>query len=238
VRRAGALCALAAAWAALALPTADAAADQRIEAGPGTQYLTTFVTMAQGERLTFLNLDVTGHDVTARKLRKGRALFGTPVLGTGSSAFVDGSQYLTSGQYAFYCSVHPFMQGTLTVTSAGKPAKRPGGDSRAPGIAIEIVSGKLADVQKSGKLQVSYHTDEAGSVRLSGTERVGKKSFALPKDSRQVAANRPVRLSLTLSSDARKALSGASKATFSISGVTRDAAGNQGSGAATRTLKR
>jgi hypothetical protein len=195
--------------------------------------------MAQGERLTFMNLDLTGHDVTAKRLGPGaRPLFGTPVLATGSSAFVDGSQYLTFGSYAFYCSVHPFMHGTLTVTTAGKPAKRPGGDSRAPGIAVEIVSGSIGDVSKSGKLQVSFHTDEAASVKLSGSERVGKQSFTLSGSSRQVGANRPVRVALTLTSKGRKALSGARKATFSVTAMTRDAAGNQGSGGARRTLTR
>jgi plastocyanin len=238
VRRAAALPALAA--AALALGWApSAAADQQIEAGPGTQYLTTSVTMAQGERLTFMNLDVTGHDVTAKKVAADtKPVFGTPVQATGSSAFVDGSQYLTTGRYDFYCSVHPFMHGTLTVTSAGKPAKRPKGHSRAPGIAIEIVSGSLGDVSKSGKLKVSFHTDEAASVKLSGSERVGKKSFALSGASRNVPGNTPVSVALKLSDKARKALSGAHKATFVVSGVTRDAAGNQGSGGARRTLSR
>jgi plastocyanin len=237
MRRAGVLCALAAAAVTLALPTADAAADQRIEAGPGTQYLTTSVTMAQGERLTFMNLDVTGHDVTARRLGADRRpLFSTPVQATGSTAFVDGSQYLTTGRYDFYCSVHPFMHGTLSVSAAGKPARRPAGDSRAPGIAVEIVSSKVRDVAKSGKLAVSFHTDEGATVKLSGSERVGKRTFTLAGTSRKVAANRPVRLSLKLSDKGRKALSGAHSATFRVAAVTRDAAGNQGSGAARRTL--
>jgi plastocyanin len=235
-------------WAALACvasslalalgPAADlAAADQQIDAGPGTQYLTTSVTMAQGERLTFRNLDMTGHDVTARRLGADRRpLFGTPVLATGSTAFVGGSQYLTTGRYDFYCSVHPFMHGTLAVTAAGRPAKRPPGDSRAPGVAVEIVSGKIHDVARSGKLTISFHTDEGATVRLSGGERVGKRAFALLAASRQVAANRPVRLTLKLSSDGRKALAGARKAWFRVAAVTRDAAGNQGSGGARRTL--
>jgi plastocyanin len=238
VRRRVTLAALLAAGAWLTVP-ASAAADQEIAAGPGTQYLTTSVTMNQGERLTFRNLDTTGHDVTARKRGSdGRPLFSTPVIGTGSSALVEGSQYLTAGNYDFICSIHPFMEGELTVTSAGTPARRPGGDSRAPGIAIEIVSSSLGSVAKSGKLRVSFHTDERANVKLRGTARVGKKRFALTGASFRVPANRPVRASLGLSKKARAALRKAGKASFKVFAGTRDDAGNQGSGAARRTLKR
>jgi plastocyanin len=224
----------------LGLAPSAASADQRIEAGPGTQYLTTSVTMDQGERLTFLNLDTTGHDVRANALApRGRPLFGTPVIGTGSSASVEGSQYLTTGSYGFHCSVHPFMRGTLTVTSAGRPATRPAGsDRRAPGVAVEIVISSLGSVERSGKLRVSFHTDERATVALTGTERVGRKSYGLAKDSWRVPGNRPVTVSLSLSKKAREALSGARKARFAIRASTRDSAGNQGSGGASRTLRR
>jgi plastocyanin len=240
VRRARALPALAAATLALALAAPAALADQQITAGPGTQYLTTSVTMNQGERLTFTNLDTTGHDVTAKALGPdGKPLFNTPVIGTGASAFVEGSQYLTTGDYEFICSIHPFMKGTLTVTAAGKPAPRPGGsDKRAPGIALEILSSRLKSVAKSGKLRISFNTDEPATVVLTGAARAGKRSFKLARASRQAPANRPVRVTLKLSNKARKALGKASKARFSVSATTRDAAGNQGSGGVTRTLKR
>ena len=234
-----ALRALAAAVVALAAAASAAGADQQIAAAPGTRYATTSVTMAQGERLTFKNLDTTGHDVTSNgRGPSARRLFGTPVIGTGSSASVEGSQYLTTGSYRFHCSVHPYMTGTLTVTSAGRPAKRPGGDSQAPGVAVEIVSGSLGSVESSGKLRVSFHTDERATVALTGTERVGGQSYGLAKDSWRVPGNRPITVSLGLSKQARNALSGASKARFAVHATTRDAAGNQGSGAASRTLSR
>jgi plastocyanin len=232
--------ALAAAVAALALAAPAASADQEIDAGPGTQYITTSVTMNQGERLTFRNLDTTGHDVTSRLAGPdGKPLFKTPVIGTGSSAFVVGSQYLKTGSYDFYCSVHPFMTGTLKVTAAGKPAPRPPrSDTRAPGVAVEIVSAKLGEVASSGKLQVSLHTDEAATVGVSGSARVGESTFKLAKVTRKVHGNRPVRLALTLTTKAREALKHASKARFSVFASTRDAAGNRGSGSARRTLRR
>ena len=51
---------------AAVLGGASALADQQIAAGPGSRYLTTSVTMAQGERLTFANRDV------ARRLGFGK----------------------------------------------------------------------------------------------------------------------------------------------------------------------
>ena len=43
-------------------------------------------------------------------------LFHTPLIGQNQEAFVEGSQYLTTGSYAFVCSIHQNMTGTLTVT--------------------------------------------------------------------------------------------------------------------------
>ncbi|MFL5779772.1 MAG: plastocyanin/azurin family copper-binding protein [Thermoleophilaceae bacterium] len=231
---------LAAAVAALALAAPAASADQQIAAGPGTQYLTTSVTMDQGERLTFRNLDTTGHDVTARLPGvDGKPLFKTPVIGTGSTAFVDGSQYLTTGSYDFYCSIHPFMTGTLHVTAAGKPAPRPARvDTRAPGVAVEIVSSKLGTVASSGKLRISFHTDERARVGISGSARAGGKTYKIAKLTRKVQANRPVQLGLTLTTKLQEALRRASKARFTVAVSTRDAAGNRGAGSARRTLRR
>jgi plastocyanin len=232
--------ALAAAAATLALAAPAASADEQIVAGPGTQYITTSVTIDQGEPLTFRNLDTTGHDVRARLPGPdGKPLFLTPVIGTGATAFVDGSQYLTTGSYDFYCFIHPFMTGTLSVTAAGKPVPRPARpDTRAPGVAVQIVSAKLGKVAKSGKLQVSFNTNEAARVVVSGSTRAGGKTFKLAKVTRQVKANRAVRLGLALSAKAQEALKHASKATFRVSASTRDKAGNRGSGSARRTLKR
>ena len=232
--------ALAAASVTLALAAPAASADEQIVAGPGTQYVTTSVTIDQGERLTFRNLDLASHDVTAQLLGvDGKPLFATPPIPAGASAFVDGSQYLTTGSYGFYCAIHSFMRGTLNVTTAGKPAPRPARpDTRAPGVAVQILSAKLGKVVSSGKLRISFHTTEAARVVTSGSVRKGGTTYKLAKVTRQVKANHPVRLALALSDKARKALANASKATFKVSASTRDKAGNRGAGSARRTLAR
>ena len=224
----------------LAFTAAPAWADQEIVAGAGSQYLTTQVTMDQGEPLTFRNLDLTGHDVRSKgKGADGRPLFLTPILPAGGSHFVEGSQYLTTGSYDFFCSIHPFMTGTLTVTGAGKPDKRPGGgDSRAPGVSVQITSPSLKKIADSGKLSVSFYTDEAATVKLSGNMRVGKKSYALGTATRQVQRQKPTKVALKLGTKAKEAAKKASKATFNVKATTRDSAGNTGSGGVKRKYQR
>ena len=112
------------------------------------------------------------------------------------------------------------------------------GDKRAPGIALQIEGTKLGSVQKSGKLPVSFRVDERSTVTLTGTEKVGGKSYALAKAVVQARAKRTVHVALSLSRKGRAALAGKKKARFSVVGRPRDAAGNQGYGSATRTLTR
>ncbi|HEX8073591.1 MAG TPA: plastocyanin/azurin family copper-binding protein [Thermoleophilaceae bacterium] len=217
-----------------------ARADQRIVAGPGQRYLTTSVTMAQGEPLTFVNQDRAGHDVTATAGGPdGRPLFATPVIGAGATAFVEGSQYLTAGSYAFYCSVHEFMQGTLTVTSDGTPAQRaPSGDSHAPGVAVRIASRGMRSVVRSGALRVSVTTDEEATVRLEASARAGGRSVAFKPKARSVRAGKRTTVTLAVGRSGRAALAGARSARVTVSVKTRDGAGNEGYGSAARTLKR
>src|SRR3954469_9666176 len=104
------------------LALAPAAQAGTIYAGPPSQFFTGAVTIDQGEKVTFTNLDAISHDVTAAsKDAGGKPLFGTPLQGPGGTADVAGTEYLTTGAYDFGCSIHPNMKGTLTVSSAGTP---------------------------------------------------------------------------------------------------------------------
>jgi plastocyanin len=70
------------------------------------------VTVPRGSTVDFLNLDVPQHDV--RSTTAG--LFASELIGTGQTAPVTGVDRLGPGSYGFYCSLHPNMKGTLTVT--------------------------------------------------------------------------------------------------------------------------
>jgi polyvinyl alcohol dehydrogenase (cytochrome) len=94
--------------------------DAPIVAGPGassTSYATPIATTAVGGAINFVNLDVAKHDVTAvDKGSDGKPLFHTPLIDLGETAPVEGLDRVESGKsYAFFCSIHPGMRGTLSV---------------------------------------------------------------------------------------------------------------------------
>src|SRR5256885_6541708 len=69
-------------------------------------------------------LQVTGstHNATARQTGPdGQALFRSPTISSGNAG-VQGTQYLSAGDYSFFCTIHPTtMQATLHVTGNGTP---------------------------------------------------------------------------------------------------------------------
>jgi plastocyanin len=110
---------------------ADAAV---VAAGPGgfaAGFLTPVSVAPVGGPLTFANADIQPHNViatadfldkkTAKKTAwcKGYAktkcpLFWSATVGTGGQTPVLGLENIESGkQYAFFCSIHPGMKGTL-----------------------------------------------------------------------------------------------------------------------------
>ncbi|HWH44251.1 MAG TPA: plastocyanin/azurin family copper-binding protein [Thermoleophilaceae bacterium] len=239
-RRAG--IGLVAGVAALAAPAA-ASADERIVAGAGNRYLTTAPSIDQGELLTFQNQDVARHDVTATQDGPdGKPLFASELIGQGQEVEVVGARYLTSGSYGFFCTIHPFMTGTLTVTSAGTPLPRPGGgdggantpppaDTTAPSVSVGV-GRKL----RRGRLPVVITTDEAARVTVTATARLGRRTVSLGRLTQSVGAARRTTFSIRLSSRARRALRGQRRVRVRASAVATDAAGNRGRGASTGSV--
>lgn len=168
-RRAGLTLALAAGSMLLAAP-----AHAQISAGPPNTYLTPDVTIDQGESVTFVNADAVEHDVLARdKGPDGKALFRSELIGFAQSTTVEGTEYLVTGSYAFFCSIHPQMEGTLNVSSAGKPVPRPGTKTS---VKLRVLDSKVAKVNRRGALNVRVTTDRAATVQL--TARTGRTVFA------------------------------------------------------------
>jgi plastocyanin len=127
-------------------------------------------TADQGE---VVQLQVTGdtHNATARQPGPdGEALFRSPTI-SGGFAGVQGTQYLSAGDYTFYCTVHPTtMQATLHVTSNGTPQTRPSAQ-------LSVRSKKLAKVSKKGILVAITTTakvDGASLVAKLGKATIGK----------------------------------------------------------------
>jgi plastocyanin len=85
----------------------------------------------QGQALSFVNADVVAHTLTSvatkpKKIKYGKKYYtirvplfdsgGVNSLGTSDVKGVTG---LKPGSYAFYCSMHTGMKGTLVVQAAG-----------------------------------------------------------------------------------------------------------------------
>ena len=124
----------AASLCSLAFASASFGAAQTIIAADDF-YSTASYTADQGDVVPFQNTGTSSHDATARgNGPDGGPLFSMPSIGTGS-ATVKGTQYLTAGTYAFYCTVHPLsMSGNLIISGNGTPVAAPRSRSarRAP----------------------------------------------------------------------------------------------------------
>jgi plastocyanin/glucose/arabinose dehydrogenase len=101
-------------------------------------YTPTPTAIAEGGHLDFTNLDGAPHDVVARDNgADGNPLFRSAVVGQGITTPVAGTEDLDPGAYAFFCSVHPFMTGAVTVgadvpETPEVPEQPPGAPSATP----------------------------------------------------------------------------------------------------------
>jgi plastocyanin len=162
-------------------------------------------TTDQGE---VVPLQVTGssHNVTAHQNGPdGGALFRTPTISGGTTG-VQGTQYLSTGAYTFFCTVHPTtMQATLVVGPGGTPQARPSG-------TLSVRSKKLAKVSKKGILvavTASTKVDGASLTAKLGKTTIGKAGGL------SLAAGQTFQ-TVKLSKAGRNKLRGKQKATVSV----------------------
>jgi plastocyanin len=235
---------------ALAAPTA--LADDQETAAPPNQFVKPDVTIDQGGKLTFQNNDTVEHDVTARDAAPdGQPLFKSPLTSTGQSSTVKGTEYLTHGDYAFICSIHPNMTGTLHVTSSGTAVPRPssgggggggggssssggGGSSTHPRVALKLLDTRLSAVRRRGALRTRVTVGEAATIKL--TARAGRTALAAATVKFTKAGARSVSLKLT--SAGRRAVRHGKRLAVSLSARATDGSGHAVSAKATRTLRR
>lgn len=226
---------------ASAFGVAPAAADERITAGGGNRYLTPSPTMDQGERLTFANQDFARHDVTARgRNAAGRPLFTTPLIGAGQEAFVEGSQFLTTGTYEFFCTVHPSMVGNLTVTSAGTPQTPPGGgDPPAADVAVNarIADSRLSRVVRRRALNVVISVSGAASVRAVATARIRGRSIRLGSEQVDFPGESRGTFSIPVSRTGRARLARADSARVTVALRATSPSGGSDTATVSRTLR-
>jgi plastocyanin len=144
--------------------------------GDGTNhYSSTSYTIDQGE---VAQLQVTGSSHNATANQNGpdnKALFRSPTISGGTTG-VNGTQFLGTGDYTFFCTIHPStMQATLHVTGNGTPQARPHAD-------LSLKSKKLSKAVKKGLLvQVTTNTkiDNVSLTAKLGKATIGKATVSL-----------------------------------------------------------
>lgn len=216
---------------AVLLCASPASADGQITAGPPNRYITTEVTIDQGERVTFSNTDVAEHDVLARDPGPdGKPLFRSELTGFGGTAPVEGTEYLTTGSYRFLCSLHPQMEGTLNVSSAGKPVPRPGAE---PSLKLRVLDKRISRVKSQRALRVRITTGAAATVRM--TARAKGKAFAKGTTKLGGAKTKTVRLPLTRAG--RRLVNRGRRITVTVTANAKDRAGETTKKSAKTTLR-
>ena len=81
--------------------------------GPGATYygyLTPFVIINKGGKVSYTNADAVRHNVASTQ-----GLFRSALANTGETVTVDGTEKLEPGTYEFLCDPHPGMKGQLIV---------------------------------------------------------------------------------------------------------------------------
>ena len=233
---------------------AAALAEERIDAQPSNRYSTPSIEIDQGEKVIFRNGDVATHDVTAtQKGGDGKPLFASPLIEQGEEAEVKNADTLATGQYAFFCSVHPQMKGTINVNGNGTPKPREGApaapgtpagpaadpnDAQAPALSVKILSSAMKKTRSDGVLRVSVGVDEAAAITLKALARpkIGGPlvTIATGKLTMDGAGKRKVEALLTKAG--RRALRGRKRLAVVVTAKAVDLAGNASEEAHGRTL--
>ena len=214
---------------ALAVP---AIAGEITAAPTGDRFSASTFTIDQGETTTFRNTDLTvSHDVVANQTEGGQALFRSDIVPAGSSGPVKGTEFLVTGSYPFRCTLHPGMEATLVVSSAGTPKPKPGsaGDTTAPQGKVAITDRKLAAVRKRRALKVSGTSNEPASfayVAKSGRTVIARGSAAQAGGA-----------TLKLTRAGRKLVANRRTLKVSLGATLTDGAGNKSSASTTKTLR-
>ena len=227
-----------AALATLALAPA-ARADETIYAVPVDRYSSSVVTVDQGEALIFRNADLNRHDLVSKQQAGGKPLFSTPLLSTGGEALVQGVQQLKGGNYEFFCTIHTYMTGTLTVTGAGTPAPAPGpSDTTPPKVTVRVLDSSVSKVVKNGKLRVELTSDEAGNGSVQASIKKGSKTLVIARGTRGFPRPGKATVALPLTKGGKSELRKRKSAAVTVLAQVKDGSGNDGRGTGKRTLQR
>ncbi len=209
---------------------ATAWADETIRTRPQNEFMTPVTTIDQGEKVTLHNTDLVNHNVVSEKSGDdGQPLFRSEDVPPGASGPVVGTEYLVTGTYPFVCTLHPGMDATLEVTSAGTPVPRP-----QPDVTVKIRSKNLQKVVDTGKLKLRLRSAKA-TVTIGARARAGKSSIALGSKKLKWDGGAG-RVTLKLSDAARDALDKRKRATVIATATAKHPGGHTERSTARRKL--
>ncbi len=100
-------------------------------------FVPSVVSIAQGDHAQLANSDIAPHDVTSDTAGSFQS---APVQPGGAPTPVVGVESLTPGTYAFHCSFHPFMRGSLNVTEGAVVPPLPAPVVQGVGVAATPTS--------------------------------------------------------------------------------------------------
>jgi plastocyanin len=161
----------AAALVAMTCAGISLAASDTIVAGPSESFSAPTYNADQGSLVPFQN-NGGSHNVTARQSGlDGKALFRSSTTSSGVAS-VDGTQYLSAGDYPFFCTIHPTtMNGTLHITGNGTPQARPSASLtlRTKTISKAIKKGLLVSVDANTQINGATLTAKLGKATIART---------------------------------------------------------------------
>src|SRR5262249_23844255 len=130
-------------------------------------------------------------------------------------------------------SVHPFMTGTLHVSSNGTPkTKPPPADTVPPTAFVQIRDKKIKTVLKHKALTISLEVNEQSTFVVTAGAGKTKLGGATYRNANGVIASAKLRLTKA----GRTLLARSRKVTVKVKIAVTDAAGNRSAGSATRKL--
>lgn len=129
----------------------------------------------------------------------GGELFRSATIEPGKETPVAGTQYLDTGTYPFVCTVHPGMEGSLSVDAGGAPQAR-------PAVRVSIPRQGIRVVQRKGvlKVAVASRTGASGvsvTITVAGTKAGRAGSIS-------IGSGRSATVAVRLSARGRQVLKG------------------------------